>query len=63
MMTYSSLYQSQSETNGRVRLLISTTAFGMGIYCKDLYEVIHFHPLSDINYYCQDTGSVGCDGT
>ena len=63
MMTYSSFYQSQSETNGRVRLLISTTAFGMSIDCKSLYQVIHFHPPSDIDYYCQDTGRRRRDGT
>ena len=35
----------------------------MSIDCKSLYQVIHFHPPSDIDYYCQDTGRRRRDGT
>lgn len=53
---------SLATTNGDVRLLIATVAFGMGVDCKDLDLIVHYGPPSDIDNYCQETGRAGRDG-
>eukprot|EP00112_Aurelia_sp_Birch-Aquarium-sp1_P017158 Seg3959.1 transcript_id=Seg3959.1/GoldUCD/mRNA.D3Y31 product="ATP-dependent DNA helicase tlh1" protein_id=Seg3959.1/GoldUCD/D3Y31 len=53
---------SLATTNGDVRLLIATVAFGMGVDCKDLDLIVHYGPPSDIDNYRQETGRAGRDG-
>ena len=36
------IIQSVTSANGTVRVLFATTAFGMGVDCKELHLVIHF---------------------
>ena len=47
---------------GHIIVLIATIAYGMGVDCKCLRQVIHFGAPSDIDGYCQDTGRAGRDG-
>ena len=42
-------------------VLICTSAFGMGIYCKGVEQVYHWGPLDDIELYVQEIGQAGRD--
>ena len=39
--------KSMSKSDGNIRVLISTIAFGMGIDCKDVKCIIHFGPSTE----------------
>ena len=47
----------------RLRVLICTVAFGMGINCAAVMKVIHWGPPPDIESYMQETGRGGRDGS
>lgn len=54
--------QESQFINGSKRIMVATTAFGMGINVPDIRLVIHFNlPLSVIDYY-QQIGRAGRDG-
>ena len=54
--------QKQQFINGSKRILVATTAFGMGVGVPDIRLVVHFNlPLSVIDYY-QQIGRAGRDG-
>ena len=57
-----SILHSFSCVGGRLRILIATVAFGMGIYCPDIRHIIHWGPPSDCESYIQETGRAGRDG-
>ena len=44
-----------------LRVVIATTAFGLGIDCPDVRHVINFGLPSDIESYVQETGRAGRD--
>ena len=46
----------------QLRVVISTVAFGMGIDCPDVENVIHLGPPDDLESYVQETGRGGRDG-
>ena len=46
----------------RLRIVVSTVAFGMGLDCPNVYRIIHWGPPSDLESYIQETGRAGRDG-
>ena len=46
----------------RLRMVIATISFGMGINCPDIRNVFHCGLPSDIEAYVQETGEAGRDG-
>ena len=46
----------------RLRIVICTVAFGMGVDCSDIRMVIHLGAPSDIEMYVQEVGRGGRDG-
>ena len=46
-----------------LRVLICTSAFGMGIDCKAVHNVVHWGPPEDIEAYVQEVGRGGRDGS
>ena len=47
---------SFSEVDGTLRIVIATTAFGMGIDCPDIRCIIHWGVPSNKEEYVQETG-------
>ncbi len=41
------------DEEGHIRVLISTIAFGMGVNCKCVRQVIHLGPSKDLESYIQ----------
>ena len=56
------LLTSFSDSGHPLRLLIATTAFGMGVDCRDIRRIIHWGPPREIEDYVQETGRAGRDG-
>ena len=51
-----------SKVNGKIRLVIATTAYGMGVDCPDIRRIIHWGSPCTIEEYVQETGRAGRDG-
>ncbi len=45
-----------------LRVVVATGAFGMGIDCLNVCQVIHYGFPSDVESYVQETGHAGRDG-
>eukprot|EP00794_Sanderia_malayensis_P002933 gene2933-3390_t len=44
-------------------VLFATIAFGMGVDCKNLHQVIHLGPPKGLDDLCRESGPAGRDGT
>ena len=53
---------SYMSTGGKLRIVLATTAFSMGIDCPDISNVIHFDPPPNVEQYVQETGRAGRNG-
>ncbi len=45
-----------------LRIVVVTVAFGMGIDCKDVRQIVHVGLPDDVSSYIQETGRAGRDG-
>lgn len=57
------ILQSFQLKRGTIRVLIATIAFGMGVDCKAVHNIIHIGPPKSIEAYMQETGRAGRDGS
>ncbi len=48
--------------SSNIRVLLATSAFGMGVHVYGLHTVVHFGPSRDFDDYFQESGRVGRDG-
>ena len=56
------IVKSFCSPRGRLRVVICTVAFGMGLDCPNVHQIIHWGPAEDLEGYVQQTGRGGRDG-
>jgi ATP-dependent DNA helicase RecQ len=50
------------EENSIIRILIATSAFGLGVDCRGIRRVVHLQPPHDLDEYVQEIGRAGRGG-
>lgn len=53
--------EDMNDDNGHIRVLIATSAAGMGVNYKN--NVVHYSPLKDMDSFVQQLGRAGRDGS
>ena len=56
------ILKSFSSLNGILRVVVATTAFGMGIDCSNIRKIIHWRGPGSLEQYVQEIGWAGRDG-
>ena len=56
------IIQSFSRADAPLRIVVCTVAFGMGVDCVGVTQVVHWGPASDIETYIQECGRAGRNG-
>lgn len=56
------ILKSLGDSNGCIRVLIATIAYGMGIDCKDVKTVLYYGPSYNCETYLQESGRAGRKG-
>ena len=56
------IVKSFSSATSSLRIVICTIAFGMGIDCAGVNQVIHWRPPADLESYMQESGRAGRNG-
>ncbi|XP_061186069.1 ATP-dependent DNA helicase RecQ-like [Saccostrea echinata] len=51
------------QPDGKLRVVIATNAFGMGINVKDIHKVIHWGAPKSVNGFMQESGRAGRDNS
>lgn len=57
-----SIVKSCCSQDQHLRIVISTIAFGMGVDCVNVHQIVHWGVASDIESYVQESGRAGRDG-
>lgn len=50
-----------AKSDGNIRILIATIAYGMGVNCQGVKAIIHYGPSRNIESYHQESGRAGRD--
>jgi ATP-dependent DNA helicase RecQ len=56
------IVESFCKVESTLRVVICTVAFGMGVDCPDVRQIVHWGPSQDVEMYIQESGRAGRDG-
>ena len=54
--TKSKIVSTFCSHKSKIRILITTNAFGLGTDCPDINRIVHWAPPTDLESYVQETG-------